>query len=300
MKVTILGSSSATPVFDRHPSSQILTVSDHLYLIDCGEGTIFRLNEFRIRKNKIKAIFISHLHGDHYYGLIGLLTTMSMQERKEELSIISPEGLQEIIELQCRISKTVIRFPIRYIVLKDEKADKIYEDGDIIVSSIPLVHKITTCGFLFEKKFPAHKISKDLIAKYELTSDEIKQLVTEGGLIKNSSRITIDSIQIENEQSKRYAYLSDTEFSDAHVETMSGIDLLYHESTFLEKDRERAIHTKHSTAMDAARYASLVKPNRLIIGHFSARYVDLKPLLDEAKSVFFNTELAIEGETFEI
>lgn len=298
MKLTILGSSSATPYLDRHPSSQLLTVNDHLYLIDCGEGTLFRLNSFGIKKNKIKAIFISHLHGDHYYGLIGLLTTMSMHEKSDELTIVCPPPLQEIIEFQCRISKTVIRFPIRY-VSTSMVSETIYSDANVTVQTIPLVHKIDTCGFVFEKNYPARKINKEKIDELSLSSHEIAELIHNKSLQKESTLIHLDDISEVNTSKKIYAYITDTRYDDSYIGYLKDIDLLYHESTFLQKDISRAIETKHSTAYEAAMVAKAIGCDKLLIGHFSARYLDLQPLLIEAQEVFPNTELAIEGLTFE-
>jgi ribonuclease Z len=299
VNVTILGSSSATPVFDRHPTSQLLNVNESLYLIDCGEGTLFRLNDFKIKKNKIKAIFISHLHGDHYYGLIGLLTTMSMHERADALTIVSPHRLQDIIELQCEISKTSIRFPIQYIEFNQEKS-LIYSDSQMDVTTMPLDHKIETCGFLFNQKFPKHKILKSKIEEYDLTSEEIRKIVHDEIVEKNGAQLSLSHISELNAESKRYAYCSDTQYMETNLDLITGIDLLYHESTFLHVDKQRAIDTKHSTAQEAANLAKLARVKKLIIGHFSARYLDLNPLLSEAKSIFEETELAIEGRSFEV
>lgn len=299
MNITILGSSSATPFLDRHPSSQLLIANDAHYLIDCGEGTIFRLNDFRIKKNKIKAIFISHLHGDHYYGLIGLLTTMSMHEKSDELVILSPPGLKKIIEIQCEISQTVIRFPIQYVEFSYSH-QTIYSDQNIEVSTIPLIHKINTCGFIFHKKFPERKIIKESIEKYHLLPLEIASIFKEGFVMKDERKIFLEDISEKNLSKKTYAYCSDTRYDESYFPYIEDVDVLYHESTFMHKDIARAEYTKHSTAIEAANVARAVQANKLLIGHFSARYVDLEPMLLEAKSIFEQSFLAIEGLNFEI
>ena len=298
MKLTILGSSSATPYLDRHPSSQLLSVNDHLYLIDCGEGTLFRLNDFSIKKNKIKAIFISHLHGDHYYGLMGLLTTMSMHEKTDELAIVCPPRLKDIVELQCEISKTIIRFPIRYIETTMEYGE-IYKDSNITVNALPLCHKIDTCGFIFRKNFPPRKILKEIIDQLDLSPQEVAQIMKQNRILKDGRTVTIESISEENTSTKSYAYCTDTRVDPSYQPYLLNLDLLYHESTFLHADIKRAEETKHSTAREAAQVALAVAPKKLLIGHFSARYIDLNPLLSEAQEIFLNTELAIEGLTFE-
>lgn len=299
MKLTILGSSSATPYLDRHPSSQVLSVNDHLYLIDCGEGTLFRLNSFGFKKNKIKAIFISHLHGDHYFGLIGLLTTMSMHEKTDELAIIAPPNLKEIIDLQCQYSKTIIRFPINYIETSQIN-ETIYSDNNIRVETIPLKHKIDTCGFLFHQVFKPTKLIKEKIQEYKLTPSEIAELVEKKSIVKETQTIDLSAISEVNTAKKSYAYCTDTRQDPSYLPYIQGVDTLYHESTFLHSDIHRAIETKHSTALEAAEVAKMSNVKTLLIGHFSARYFDLMPLLDEAKQIFPNTHLAKEGQCFEV
>jgi ribonuclease Z len=298
VKLTILGSSSATPYLDRHPSSQLLNVDGQLYLIDCGEGTLFRLNGFGIKKNKIKAIFISHLHGDHYYGLMGLLTTMSMHEKTDKLTIICPPRLKEIIELQCEISKTIIRFPITYIETSMIN-QTIFDDGKIRVETIPLCHKIDTCGFIFHKIFPKRRILNEKIESFQLTSLEVAELVQGNKIDKDFKSLTLDDISEDNTSRKTFAYCTDTRFDTSYIGYLKDLDLLYHESTFLHKELARAVETKHSTALEAAQVAKKVNVKKLLIGHFSARYLDLQPLLLEAQEEFPDTELAIEGLTFE-
>jgi ribonuclease Z len=300
MRLTILGSSSATPIYDRHPSSQVLSIDDTPYLIDCGEGTLFRINAFHVRKNKIKAIFISHLHGDHYYGLIGLLTTMSMQERTEPLTIVSPARLQDIIRLQCEISKTILRFEIIYKEFDNLESLDIYEDNHVRVSTIPLNHKITTCGFRFDKKMPPYRIDKNKIEQYDLSTFAIKELIAGKSVSVDNQFITLSDISIPVLESKSYAYISDTAYHDSIVSKIQNIDLLYHEATFLESERARADATKHSTGKDAGTIATKGNVKKLLIGHFSARYQDLNPILEETCSQFTNTALALEGLSFDI
>lgn len=301
MKLTVLGSSSATPTLDRYPSCQILTVEGGMYMIDCGEGSQFRMNQYGIKKNKINAIFISHLHGDHYYGLIGLLTSMSMHERTEKLTIVAPQGLQEIIEVQCRHSSTIIRFEIEYIVFDDKKSEYIYEDKDVKVSTIPLLHKITTCGFLFEKKYPERSFIKEKIANLDLSNQALKDLRQDVDA-EDASGVLILSSEVTalNSKSKRFAYCSDNMYHESFIDLVHQVDLLYHEATFLEEDIDRALFTKHSTARQAGLVAKQAQVKQLLIGHYSARYHDIEVLLEETKTVFDKALLAIEGHTYEI
>ena len=298
MELTILGSSSATQANGRFPSSQILSINDAQYLIDCGEGTQFKLNEYGFRKSKIQAIFISHLHGDHFFGLIGLLTSMSMHERSSSLQIICPKGLDEIIDLQLHHSGTVIRFPIEYTFFDDRMSVDIYEDQQVLVQTIPLVHKVTTCGFLFHQKFPKYSIIREKLIEYNIPFEDISK-IKEGNdwIAPDGQTIPLSELTVEHNSKKTYAYCSDTCYHEAVIPLIKEVDLLYHESTFEEKDKLRAEATKHSTASDAAMIAKKAQVKNLLIGHFSARYPNLSTIHQEASDIFPNTFLAEEGKT---
>lgn len=300
MQLTILGSNSATQVFDRHPSAQVLDVNGALYLIDCGEGTVFRLNKFKIKRNKIKAIFISHLHGDHFYGIMGLLTTMSLNQRKKSISIICPKELKEIIELQTINLGSMLNFEINYIFHTDSNSKTVFEDENITVTNIPLTHRIMTSGFRIEKKFKEYKIIPEKINEYQLEGPEISEIINKGMLTKGNSSISLDDISSPNQEKCIYTYCSDTRYDEKYLDMIKESDTLYHESTFMEEHKERAIKTYHSTSKEAALAAKKSKSKKLIIGHFSSRYQNLSPMLEEARTVFKNTDLALEGKTFEI
>lgn len=301
MKVTILGSNSASPAHDRHPSSQILDVENDYYMIDCGEGTQFQLNKFQISRSRIRAIFISHLHGDHYLGLLGLLTTMSMSNREEPLTVVGPSGLKEIIELQCMYSKTILRFEIVYIVFEANRTSLIYEDNKVKVTTIPLMHKVDTSGYLFEEQPKKSNIIKEKIEEYQIPIEKISGIKNGDDLIlQNGQVISNLELTIAPQKPKTFAYCSDTQYYETIIPIVKGVDMLYHEATFLEKEMERAEFTKHSTTKDAATIAQKAQVHKLMIGHYSSRYTDLSLLLSETKHYFDNTLLAIEGETYEV
>lgn len=300
MKVTILGSNSATQIFDRHPSAQVVDVNGSFYLIDCGEGTLFRLNAFRIKRSKLKAVFISHLHGDHYFGIMGLLTTMSLNQREKELHLICPSALKNIIESQTSELGSHLSFDIKYTFHDDTESQEVYSDENISVSNIPLHHRVMTCGFRIEKKYPEYKFIEDKIASFGLKGEEIKKLKNGEEVYKNDATITLQNITVKNTESSVYSYCSDTRYDEQYLPIINKSNLLYHESTFMEADKDRAIKTYHSTTKEAALIAKKSNSTKLIIGHFSSRYKDLNPLLEEAREIFPNTELAIEGHAFEV
>jgi ribonuclease Z len=253
--LTILGSNSAIPSFERHPTAQVLQHLDQRFLIDCGEGTQMQLARYGVKFHRISKVFISHLHGDHYFGLIGLLSTLHLQGRTTPMTVYGPKELQAIIEIQLSASQTKLRFDLDFIYVEPTKAAIIVDDKDLTISSIILNHRIPCTGFVFKEKCKSQKT---------------------------------------------YAYCSDTLYDTSLIPAIQNADLLYHEATFMEDLMQRAKDTFHSTAIEAGRMALHSNAGKLIIGHFSSRYKVLEPLLLEAKSIFENTFLAIEGHTYEI
>ena len=300
-EVTILGSSSATPIYNRNPTSQALNVNDRLYLIDCGEGTQQQMLRFDIKPSRIDHIFISHLHGDHYLGLVGLLSSMHLNGRKKELKLFGPKHLLEIINLQFKYSETTLQYPIEFTITNADRAEVIVDNEDVTVETIPLDHRIACTGFLFREKKRLRKLLKDKLeelqvpVQYYTALKKGKDYIAEDGTVYKNDILTIDS-----EQPKAYAYCSDTIFNPQYFQQINNVNLLYHEATFLNNMLDRAGETFHTTALQAAQIATQTQAKKLLIGHFSARYKNLDELLDEAKSVFPATELAIEGRTFVI
>ena len=299
--VTILGSNSAIPAHGRFPTAQVLNVSDQLYMIDCGEGAQWRLQQCEIKRSKINQIFISHLHGDHIYGLIGLLNSYSLSKRVEPIAIFSPHGLEEIINVQLKYSKANLTFSLSFHELETTKNQLIFEDNLVEVTTIPLQHRIPTCGFLFKEKPRPLNINPAKIEKFKIPVDKIKE-------IKNGQDfISLNGVTIPNSEltfppviPRSYAFCSDTLYNESIIPIIEKVDLLYHESTFLHDLKQLADETMHTTAKEAAIIAQKANVGRLIIGHFSTRYLDLKPLLDEAQKEFPNTTLGIEGESFSV
>lgn len=299
--VTILGSSSATPIYDRHPSAQVLNIHERFFLIDCGEGTQMQLNRFHIRYHRINHIFISHLHGDHYLGLMGLLSTMHLQGRKDELHLFCPKELKHLTDLQLEYSQTVLRYPLVFHEVDTAKKKIIYDDDAISVESIPMNHRIACCGFLFREKEGLRKLIKEKLEEHQIPYTFYTELKKGMDYIdEKGNKIHNETITMPPNRVRSYAYCSDTIYDENIVKFISGVDLLYHEATFTDSMLGRAKETFHSTASQAARIAEKAKVKQLLIGHFSARYKDVTPLLDEAIKIFPQTSLALEGEKFSI
>lgn len=298
-EVTILGSSSATPIFNRNPTSQALNINERIYLIDCGEGTQQQMLKFDVKASRIDHIFISHLHGDHYLGLVGLISSLHLNGRSKPLNIYGPAHLKEIIDLQLSYSQTTLQYPMEFYATNADIAEVILDNQDVIVETIPLTHGIPCTGFLFTEKKRLRKLLKDKLEEFSVPIEYFSALkkgadytAADGTLFKNEM-LTMDS-----EEPKSYAYCSDTMYNEGYFEQISNTTLLYHEATFLNNMLERANDTNHTTALQAGEVAAKTNAGKLLIGHFSARYKTLNELLEEASSVFQNTELAIEGKTF--
>lgn len=300
-ELTIIGSNSATPAFGRNQSSQILNVNETLYLIDCGEGTQLQLNKYGIKKNKIRYIFISHLHGDHYLGLIGLLSSMHLSGRKEKISIFGPPELEELIYLHLRYSQSELRYPLHFHPTQSEGESLILENKELNIYSFPLDHRIPCTGFRFNEKEGLPRMNKEKIEGLEIPPIYFP-LIKQGECYQDADGqvYNAEDLTIPPRQPRSYAYCSDTLYSETYLPYIQNVDLLYHEATFMQDMLERAIETHHSTAIQAAEVAKAVHAKKLIIGHFSARYRNLEPLLLESKSIFKETYLAIEGTEFAI
>lgn len=300
-EVTILGSSSSTPIFNRNPSAQILNVNEKYILIDCGEATQNQLLNFGLKANRIDQIFISHLHGDHYLGLVGLLSSLHLNGRTKPMDIFGPAELKEIIDLQFKHSQTILRYPINFSPTKNDKRYRIFESYDIVVESFPLDHRIPCTGFLFTEKQRLRKMIKSKIDDLSISAEMIPLIKKGQGFKDKSGKFhPTEQLTLEAERPKSYAYCSDTVCSWKYIDFISNVDLLYHEATFMNDMLDRAEETFHTTALQAGEIALKATVGKLLIGHFSARYRELNPLLEEAKTVFQNTMLAVEGQTFQI
>lgn len=297
-ELTILGCSSATPTSTRNPTAQLLNIAERFFLIDCGEGTQIQLRRFHIKFQRINHIFISHLHGDHYLGLMGLLSSLHLLGRKNELHLYCPAELQEILEVQYRHSQTLLNYTIIYHHHEYRNDQLIFEDEKVEVRTMVLNHRIPCCGFVFREKQVPGNISKDTIERYKLRVDEIVA-------IKNGSDLTLrDGTVIANDRlitgkkaPRSYAFCSDTCYDERLIPYIKNVDLLYHEATFMHEMLDRAKQTFHTTALQAGTIAKKAEVKQLMIGHYSARYKDEKPLVLEAQREFPNTIAAVEGES---
>jgi ribonuclease Z len=295
--VTILGCSSALPAFGRYPSSQLVQVASRYFLVDCGEGTQMQLRRYSLKFQRINHIFISHLHGDHYLGLPGLLSSMHLLGRTEPLYIYADEGLNQILEANNKYSHTTLRFPMHFQALDFSEPKLLFEDEKVKISTLILKHSIDCCGFIFEEKERPRKLIKGKMEELKIPIPSYETLklgqdyVTPEGVVIPNVELTTDPMP-----TRKYAYCSDTIYNKDLLPQLNNADLIYHEATFMEDMRQRADQTMHSTAKDAANIAKEANVKRLILGHFSARYKDLNLLLDEARSIFPATYLAQEGE----
>ena len=299
LALTILGNNSAIPAFDRNPTAQILQTYEESYLIDCGEGTQMQMTRYKIRRSKLTRIFISHLHGDHYYGLIGLLTSMSLLGRTQDLHLHAPEALEQIIKLQLQVADTHLCYQLHFHPLKSEGI--IVDDKKMSVECFKVQHRIECWGFLFREKKNPRKLNAERAAIYEIPAafyDKLQQghdYVNKKGTIVPNDEVTTAATK-----AKSYAYCADTVYDESLVHKITGVDLLYHETTYLKDLHERAASRYHSTTHQAASIAKLGNVKKLLIGHFSSKYETLDAFLPEACEVFENTELALEGVCYKI
>ena len=295
--VTILGNNSALPAYDRHPTAQAVTLNEQVFLIDCGEGTQMQLARYKVKRGRINHIFISHLHGDHYFGLIGLITSMGLLGREQDLHLYGPPALQQIINLQLEVASTTLPFTIHFHGI--EKDGLILDLPKVAVECFCTQHRIPCFGFIIREKKKPRKVNRDAAIAANIPSVYYERLkngddyeTRDGQIIRN------DSVTYANTPGRSYAFSADTIYDPSIAEKTKGVSMLYHEATYLKDLEERAAARYHSTTIQAAAIAKQAGVEQLLIGHFSSKYENLEDFLTEAQSVFPNTQLAIEGTTY--
>ena len=300
-ELLILGSSSAAPTTKRNPSAQLLNVAERFFLMDCGEATQIQLRKYKTKFQKIDHIFISHLHGDHFLGLPGFLASMHLLGRKQELNVYGPKELKDVIDMLNNVSETRMNYEIKWHFTKNDKLNLLFEDEKVEVYSFPMKHRIFCTGFLVKEKPLLRKIDKYELEKHKLSVADINKLRKGEDVINaDGKKVKNKDVTIDPDPPRSFAYCSDTIYDEELVKYINGVDLLYHESTFLNDKAKRAGDTFHSTAEQAAKIAKTAKVKQLLIGHFSARYGDLEPFIKEAAPYFKNVVLAIEGKKLKI
>lgn len=299
LKIQILGCHSATPKAKAHPTAQVVEIRGQLLLVDCGEGTQVRLRENSVKFNNIKYVLISHLHGDHFYGLIGFLSTLSLLQRQAKLEIFAPKGIQDIIEMQLKLSKSQLSYPIAFYDLISTNPECIIDNDKLSVHTIPLNHRIYTNGFLITEKPGDRKLNLEVVEKLPIDKVYYKKIVKGKDItLDNGQCIANEKLTSPPEPVKSYAYCSDTAFKPDIVPLIKKATVLYHESTFLETHEDLAVKTKHSTPRQAGIIASRAEVGHLILGHYSARYKNLNAFKKEAQTVFEKVSLAETGKVF--
>ena len=300
MNLTILGCYAATPRTFTNPTSQVLEIRNRLFLIDCGEGTQVQLRKNKIRFSRINHIFISHLHGDHFFGLVGLVSTFALLNRVTDLHIYGPKGLKEIISLQLRLSNSWPNYGLFFYELESKESELVFEDSKVIVKTIPLKHRVYTNGFLFQEKIRERKLDVKAVQNYEIDKCYFqnikngKDITLEDGRIIENHKLTFDPVPPLS-----YAFCSDTAYDESIIPIINKVDVLYHESTFLDSEEALSRKTMHSTAKEAATIALKANVKQLILGHYSTRYDSLELFKEQAETIFSNILLADDGKSFE-
>ncbi|HVG40522.1 MAG TPA: ribonuclease Z [Chitinophagaceae bacterium] len=299
LSVTILGNNSAVPAFNRHPTSQVVSHDGNNYLVDCGEGTQIQMIKYKIRRGRISHIFISHLHGDHYFGLVGLINTFGLLSHSQELHVYGPDPLQKIIEIQLAVSENTLPYPLHFHTLSENAV--LVDNDKIKIKCFRTNHRILCFGFSFEEKEGKRKLLIDKVRKakiplsfYSSLQNGLDYITARGETIKN------DWITAPPERGKKYAFCADTKYDESIIEHIYGFNTIYHETTYLDNMQDKAGERFHSTTKQAAMIARKAMVNKLLIGHFSSKYNTLEAFQQEARQVFGNTDLAIEGMTYEI
>jgi ribonuclease Z len=302
IKLTILGCHSATPRINAFPTSQYLEINNRHFLIDCGEGTQRQLRKYKVGFSKINHIFISHLHGDHFYGLVGLLATFGILNREKELHIYGPKGIKEVTLLQLKISQSHAKYSMIFHELSSKKSELIFEDDNVAVSTIPLNHRVYTNGYLFTEKEKPRKLNMLNISGYP-TIDKADFLNIKAGrdvVLASGEIVPNSALIIDPPKALSFAFCSDTSYKPDIIPIIKNVDLLYHEATFLADREDLAKKTKHATTKQAAEIAKQAMVKQLVIGHYSGRYKDISVFKKEAQEVFENTALAEPGKIFSV
>lgn len=297
--VTILGNNSAVPAFNRHPTSQVVTHDGTNYLVDCGEGTQIQMINYKIRRSKISHIFISHLHGDHYFGLIGLINSFGLLSHQQELNVFGPSPLKEILELQLKVADTKLPYQLNLHTIS--KPSTLLDTEKLSVKCFRTNHRIECYGFLFTEKKPPRKLNPDKAKEYEIPQTFYDRLKAgEDYTQKDGTVIKNELVTEAAEPGKRYAFCADTKYDESLIPHIKGADMIYHETTYLDNLRERAENRFHSTTKQAAALAKKAGVKKLLIGHFSSKYDTLEEFELEAREVFPNTDLALEGVAYNV
>jgi ribonuclease Z len=297
--VTILGNNSALPAYDRHPTSQVVTLDQFQFLVDCGEGTQMQLARYKIRRSRINHIFISHLHGDHYFGLPGLITSMGLLGRENDLHLFAPPELKPIIDLMLKAADTKLGYTLHFHPL--DKEGILVDDAKFSVETFHVYHRIQCWGFVFREKKKPRKINKETIGAYRLDPTKYELLKMGENVVTDRGEVVPnDAVTIANTPPKSYAYCADTAYNPIIAERVKNVDLIYHETTYLKGLEDRALQRFHSTTHQAADIALKANANNLLIGHFSSKYEELEAFLEETREIFPSTHLAIEGVTYRI
>jgi ribonuclease Z len=298
MVLKILGTSSSQPTLDRNPSCQVLNINNNLFMIDAGEGAQLSLTKFKIKRNQIEVIFISHMHGDHVFGLPGIITSFMHFSRINPLTIIGPFGLKLFIETFLKVSLSSINFEMNIQEIDANVSNVVWQNKHITVTNFPLDHRIPTCGYHFKEREKPRNIIPEKIKEYSLSNEEIRMLKNGDSVNKESKLLTSDDVCLAPLPLKSYAYISDTAYNPIILPVIQNCDLIYHEATYLEDMQELATDRKHSTTADAAKIALASNAKKLIIGHYSSRYKDVKIFENECQKYFKNSFAASDGDEY--
>ncbi|HRX28274.1 MAG TPA: ribonuclease Z [Saprospiraceae bacterium] len=296
-EVTVLGANAALPQVGRSTSAQVLNYNENLFLIDCGEGTQLRLDQCKIKRNRISHVFISHLHGDHVYGLPGLLTSYNHFSRSKKLTLVGVSGLQEFVQSVLKISSGYLDYELEIREVPNDTTTLVFESEHLQIFAFPLVHRVPTVGYLFKEK-QSYNINPAAIERYSLSIEEMQNIRFGTSIIRDGIELPLEDLTLSIHEPRSYAYMSDTIYSEGYADFLYGLTTLYHESTYLEDLVDKAIERGHSTAKQAAKFAKLINAKRLLLGHFSSRYDKRQVFREEAKEFFEESIIVKDGKTY--